>query len=107
MLTASPITVTEAPASGQHCLGPDSLQDRGTLRGTDRGSDSVSGSESLRPRLWTLLGNGGPADSWTSQPSRSATRDFHLPDGHGSRPQLAAEPGLPVPGIGLQDHELD
>ena len=35
-------------------------------------------------------GNGGLADSWTSQPGRPATRDFHHPDG--SRPQQPAQP---------------
>ena len=35
-------------------------------------------------------GNGGQADSWTSQPGRPATRDYHRLDG--CRPQLAAQP---------------
>ena len=39
-------------------------------------------------------GNGGPAVSWTSQPGRPATRDFHHPNG--SRPQRAAAAAQPA-----------
>ena len=51
-------------AVGSDSALPQSSQDRGSLRGgaLDRGT-------------------GGPADSWTSQPGRPATRDSHPPDG--------------------------
>ena len=77
-----------------HPAEPPGLAD-GPRRSGEQSALQVSGQDPGSLRGGALdRGNGGPADSWTSQPGRPATRDYRRLDRDCSCPHRAAQPGL-------------
>ena len=66
-------------ASARISFGPRrSGERRGVRRAVSTAAARIGSRLTAR---WSLdRGNGGPADSWTFQPGRPATRDFHHPE---------------------------